>query len=50
MGLIEKLYGFFAPGGYADEHIAHYTRAELIERFEATASRTRPRATSCAAS
>jgi dolichol-phosphate mannosyltransferase len=29
----EKLYGFFAPGGYADEHIAHYTRAELIERF-----------------
>ncbi len=31
----EKLYGFFAPGAYADEHIAHYTRAELIERFEA---------------
>lgn len=30
----EKLYGFFAPGAYADEHIAHYTRAELIERFE----------------
>jgi SAM-dependent methyltransferase len=29
----EKLYGFFAPGGYADEHIAHYTRAELIDRF-----------------
>ncbi len=31
----EKLYGFFAPGAYADEHIAHYTRAELIDRFEA---------------
>ena len=29
----EKLYGFFAPGGYADEHIAHYTRDELIARF-----------------
>jgi len=31
----EKLYGFFAPGAYADEHIAHYTRAELIAHFEA---------------
>jgi SAM-dependent methyltransferase len=31
----EKLYGFFAPGAYADEHIAHYTRAELIEHFTA---------------
>jgi len=31
----EKLYGFFAPGAYADEHIAHYTRAELIRTFEA---------------
>lgn len=30
----EKLYGFFAPGAYADEHIAHYTRKELIELFE----------------
>ena len=29
----EKLYGFFAPGAYADEHIAHYTRAELIDYF-----------------
>jgi SAM-dependent methyltransferase len=29
----EKLYGFFAPGGYADEHIAHYTREELIAHF-----------------
>ncbi|MEZ5293452.1 MAG: methyltransferase domain-containing protein [Vicinamibacterales bacterium] len=31
----EKLYGFFAPGAYADEHIAHYTRAELVDRFTA---------------
>jgi dolichol-phosphate mannosyltransferase len=30
----EKLYGFFAPGAYADEHIAHYTRSELISTFE----------------
>jgi hypothetical protein len=22
-----------APGAYADEHIAHYTRAELVDRF-----------------
>jgi SAM-dependent methyltransferase len=29
----EKLYGWFAPGAYADEHIAHYTREELIEIF-----------------
>jgi SAM-dependent methyltransferase len=29
----EKLYGFFAPGGYADEHIGHYTRDELIARY-----------------
>ena len=28
---VEKLYGKFAPGAYADEHIAHYTRKELIE-------------------
>jgi dolichol-phosphate mannosyltransferase len=27
--LTERLYGFFKPGGYADEHIAHYTREEL---------------------
>jgi dolichol-phosphate mannosyltransferase len=26
----ERLYGL-VPGGYADEHIAHYTRAELID-------------------
>jgi dolichol-phosphate mannosyltransferase len=31
----EKLYGFFAPGAYADEHIAHYTRDELIRHFAA---------------
>jgi SAM-dependent methyltransferase len=31
----EWLYGKVAPGAYADEHIAHYTRAELIARFEA---------------
>jgi dolichol-phosphate mannosyltransferase len=30
----EKLYGFFAPGAYADEHISHYTRRELIDLFE----------------
>ena len=29
----EALYGFAAPGGYADEHIAHYTRRELVELF-----------------
>ena len=31
----ERLYGWAAPGAYADEHIAHYTRQELIARFEA---------------
>jgi SAM-dependent methyltransferase/uncharacterized protein YbaR (Trm112 family) len=31
----EKLYGWFAPGAYADEHISHYTRQELIDRFTA---------------
>jgi SAM-dependent methyltransferase len=30
---IEKAYGFFAPGGYADEHISHYTRNGLIAEF-----------------
>jgi dolichol-phosphate mannosyltransferase len=29
----EALYGFFAPGAYADEHIDHYTRQELIDSF-----------------
>lgn len=33
--LTEKLYGFFAPGGYADEHIAHYSRRELLDIFTA---------------
>jgi SAM-dependent methyltransferase len=31
----EWLYGKVAPGAYADEHIAHYTREELVGRFEA---------------
>ncbi len=31
---IEKLYGM-VPGGYADEHIAHYTRDELTTLFSA---------------
>jgi SAM-dependent methyltransferase len=31
----EKAYGFFKPNGYADEHIAHYSRAGLLRRFEA---------------
>ena len=30
---IEKLYGLAAPGGYADEHISHYTRASLLDQF-----------------
>lgn len=28
--MIEPLYGFFAPGGYRDEHITHYTRESLL--------------------
>jgi predicted SAM-dependent methyltransferase len=31
---IEKLYGLVAPGGYADEHISHYTRASLLDLFQ----------------
>jgi dolichol-phosphate mannosyltransferase len=31
---LEKLYAKIAPGGYADEHIAHYTRHELLEMFD----------------
>ncbi len=27
--MIEPLYGLFAPGGYRDEHITHYTRSSL---------------------
>jgi ubiquinone/menaquinone biosynthesis C-methylase UbiE len=29
----EKLYGLAAPGGYADEHISHYTRSGLLALF-----------------
>lgn len=32
--LIERLYAAFAPGGYADEHIAHYSRQELLDFFQ----------------
>jgi SAM-dependent methyltransferase len=31
---IEQLYAAFAPGGYADEHIAHYSREELLDFFQ----------------
>ncbi len=31
---IEKAYGKVAPGAYADEHITHYTRQQLIDIFE----------------
>jgi SAM-dependent methyltransferase len=30
---MEKAYGIGAPGGYADEHISHYTRKGLLEDF-----------------
>ncbi len=30
---IEKAYGIAAPGGYADEHISHYTRKGLLDDF-----------------
>jgi SAM-dependent methyltransferase len=30
---MEKLYGWFAPGAYADEHIAHYTYDGLVQIF-----------------
>jgi ubiquinone/menaquinone biosynthesis C-methylase UbiE len=32
---MEKAYGFFKPGGYADEHIAHYTREGLLRHYRA---------------
>jgi dolichol-phosphate mannosyltransferase len=32
---MEKAYGLAAPGGYADEHIAHYTFDELMRIFTA---------------
>jgi dolichol-phosphate mannosyltransferase len=31
---MEKLYGKVAPGAYADEHITHYSRAELARIME----------------
>jgi len=30
---MEKAYGLAAPGGYADEHISHYTRKGLLADF-----------------
>jgi hypothetical protein len=33
--IIERLYGFFAPGAYADEHITHYTLEQLVHIMEA---------------
>jgi SAM-dependent methyltransferase len=30
---IEKAYGMAAPGGYADEHISHYTQKGLLAEF-----------------
>lgn len=32
--VIERLYAFFKPTGYADEHITHYTYDGLVERLE----------------
>lgn len=32
---MEKAYGLAAPGGYADEHISHYTREMLTDLFAA---------------
>ena len=32
--LIEALYHHLIPGGYADEHITQYTRAELVQSME----------------
>jgi ubiquinone/menaquinone biosynthesis C-methylase UbiE len=29
--IIETAYGFLAPGGYADEHITHYSQDSLID-------------------
>ena len=31
--ILEKLYGFFQPAGYAEEHITHYTREKLLARL-----------------
>ncbi len=32
--ITEKVYGFVKRGGYADEHINHYTYASLVEALE----------------
>ena len=32
---LEKAYGFFKPGGYAEEHITHYSRRGLLQYFGA---------------
>ena len=32
--LIEWLYKKIIPGGYADEHISHYNKRELVQRLE----------------
>lgn len=37
---IEWFYHRFSPGGYADEHIAHYTRASLRQMIAAMGYRT----------
>lgn len=31
---LEFFYARLAPGGYADEHITHYTRQSLLETLE----------------
>ena len=31
--LFEAAYAKLAPGGYADEHVTHYTREQLVELF-----------------
>jgi len=33
--VIEAIYARVAPGAYADEHITHYTRQELVALFDA---------------
>jgi hypothetical protein len=32
--VIERLYALLIPGGYADEHITHYTREGLIRMLD----------------
>src|SRR5207302_7234292 len=33
--IIERLYGLAAPGGYAEEHITHYTDQSLVALLRA---------------